>query len=216
MKKTIWIILVILLVAVVAVSVLVSVDEPETQTESLLFLAVEDFDDDSFYGVDSEGKRWLIHGECDRFYAVTWVRFTGKPVELTDVQHNGQPVDYEVTASRVWYRMYHAKAGGQYEASDVCQFDIDGDGTVEECIISPEYDTIGSTNYQLAVWDGDNFEIATDIYTSGSADALAFAVIDGELKIIGVDWPYGSDTWQMRTYNITYQGGRLTVSQLND
>lgn len=175
-------------------------DVPE-EAESLIFLQVEEDTDGGFYGIDAEGNRWLVRGDFFNSYAYTWVRYSGAAEELTD-----GTARYAVTADSAWY--YNG------DAYDACVFDIDGDGVEEECILKSRPDTAGDMTgaVEMTVLDGSTQEYSATFTVNGALDALAFLEVDGDLQIIGVDYPYGAETWTMETYNITCQGGRLTVA----
>lgn len=182
-----------------------------SSTETLVFLTVEGTGDGCFYGSDFNGDLWCVHGGYDAQWSGTWVRFDGEPQAAEGLSYGGKTVRYEVSEAETWLYVSDSRYSTVY---DTASYDIDGDGVEEECVISLKgaQDTM---IFQLSVWENGECTVAADFYGYTSLDALAFCEEDGALKIRLVNWPYGADTWEMDTYNISCGEGRITVSSAN-
>lgn len=142
LKKLPMILPVLFLAAIVAVSLVAGIGSLPEEQDSLIFLMKTEATENEFYGQDGNGHIWLVHGEHDPNDDYAWVRFSGDAKEATD----GVAL-YEITAARTWYHMdsIHEEIGIVY---DTCMYDIDNDGTEEECILSAPYSpAMGATGY---------------------------------------------------------------------
>lgn len=176
--------------------------EPE---ERLVWLYKQTQGDDYFYGQDSEGKIWLVHGEHDADWVCSWVRYTGDPQSCADA-------DYEITAVSAWHKVACDKVFFG-EAFDTCWYDHDQDGTEELCVIS-RFENSEPGQFELTVWDGNTCEADTFFYGSGSMEALAFDWEGERMVIRSVHWLYGDESWTIETYNVRWQEGGPAVSKV--
>lgn len=192
---------VILICALLALTACTQEPAPE---EHLVFLYFDSQAEGSFTAHDNAGNRWVVHGDYDSFYACTWLRYSGEPA----VREDGS---YEVTADRAWMWVKSDKSFFG-EALDTCEFDYDGDGTAELCVIS-RIEGAEPGQFELTVWDGNTREHRTLFYSSGSLEAMAFQFEEDKLYIRSVDWPYGAENWEIVTYNVRWQANGPVVSK---
>ncbi len=175
-----------------------------SEEEHLVWLYKESQGDGYFYGQDSDGKLWLVHGEYDADWACSWVRYTGEPQQCEDA-------DYEITADSAWHNV-ECEQVFFGEAFDTCLYDHDNDGTQELCVLS-RFENSEPGQYELTVWDGNTCEADTFFYGSGSVEALAFDWEEDQMVIRSVNWPYGDESWTIETYNVRWQEGGPAVSK---
>lgn len=170
------------------------------------FLQVVGIRDDGFYGMDINGDRWRVVTDVTDLYVggAAWITFEGEP-QLSDEVASFGPVLCEVSADRCWSMLPDGRVRGRY-AYDICEFDYDRDGTVEQCILSPG-PTSGLLTYELSFWDGDTCERST-VLQSG-CPYTAFFTDGGNLKILGIYY-YGNKGWEF-VCDIAYEDGTLIV-----
>ena len=121
-------------------------------------------------------------------------------------------MDYEVTPAKCW-RLLRSNKTKFGEAADICEFDIDRDGTVEQCILAMDY-SLSFVTYTLYVWDG--YICEKEVTFNPTCEYLAFYSEGKNLKLVGIDHIYapgGSSKYVEVDYAIVYKGGKLSLTE---
>lgn len=173
----------VLAAAVLAVSLL---HEPDPyvhrEVKKPVFLQFQSRQADSFYGVSLDGLIWRVSYDMsivDDPMKCCWIRFEGEPT----MESGDQPA-FAVTADSCWIILLDERARYGY-CYDICEFDIDRDGVVEQCVLGSGT-TSGVSSFELSVWDGDVCEDAIVFVPEEHDYSLAFYTEGQELKVAGI------------------------------
>ncbi len=150
-----------------------------------VWLQIEHRRDNGFLGRDVNGKLWWVNcdlSRTDKNISRCWISVKE---EVSGASPIIEPqVDYAVVADNFWYELNDERMYVGY-GWDICEFDIDRDGVVEQCVLGGSV-TSGIASYELSVWNGDVCEkrifFSTDHYI-----ALAFYTEAEELKVACIE-----------------------------
>ena len=112
-----------------------------------------------------------------------------------------------VTADSCWSVLFDERARYGY-CYDICAFDIDRDGVVEQCILGSGT-TSGVSSFELSVWDGDVCESSVVFVPEEHDYCLAFYTDGQELKIAGIR--KGVLAYYEVSMDVVYSDGKLEV-----
>lgn len=214
-KPALWII--IAAVVVCAAAAVCFLTQPVSAVASpdasqILRLKVERIDTDCLYATDANGDLWRIMGEGEHAVAGygIWVCIDEEPTQINENTDNDGTVKYEVTPQRCW-AFTDSDLSTFIGVYDICSYDIDRDGTVEQLILSGG-PTSGILTYELSVWNGSTCE-SSMIFISPYQVGGAFCMNGDQLQILTPDQKYLEETWQIHTLDVTYFLGTITITE---
>ena len=199
----------ILTFSVLAVALLRTPDlyvHREVQKPMLLKIAGQN--ETSLTGMDIQGKSWLVHCDTTTLFGKTlwcWITFEGEPSVIKHM--GGSGITYEVTATRCWDKLFDDRMYVGY-GDDICEFDIDRDGVVEQCILGGGI-TSGIPSFELSVWNGATCEERIFLAPNEYYYLLAFYTDGQELKIAGLKKDDGA--LYEDSLDVVYMDGKLEV-----
>ena len=194
----------------------------------LIFVGITGVAEDGFYGEDAKGNIYHVEysGEIPEDMTQCWVTYYGE-AKLSEHGH------LDVTAQECWlYREYsQGGIGGVY---DRCNFDLDDDGVMDNCVLSANISTSGIFTCKLTVtladgvvfeaqfhekmvWDENSGVFIPSVdppVVNGMkayADVFAFAVQDGKLVILSPSGSKYLKTGGFTAYAVTLSNGKLTI-----
>lgn len=196
----------VLAVAVLAICLLHEQDPyVHREVRKPVFLQVQSRQEDSFYGVGLDGLLWLVNYDMrmvDDPLKCCWIRFEGEPT----MESGDQPA-FAVSADSCWTVLLDERARFGY-CYDICEFDIDRDGIVEQCVLGSG-GTTGVSSFELSVWDGDVCEDSVMLFPKEHDYCLAFYTDGQELRIAGIR--KGVLAYYEAYMDVAYSDGKLEV-----
>ena len=173
-----------------------------------VWLEIQWWDESGFRGIDTQERVWWVN--CDTgtlLTGTTWCRITfeGEPSVLRFM--GSTDAVYEVTADRCWTTLVDDRlyVGRGY---DICEFDIDRDGVVEQCILGFGTTSVNDS-FELSVWDGELCEERVFLAPDENYYFPAFYTDGQELKIAWI-WYYRFAFYE-ETMDVVYADGKLEV-----
>lgn len=195
--------------------------------QDLIWVTLEEETEHGFIGVDTQGDRWEIHCLTDTTVTIPagcWVRYYTAPMKL----HDG-PVQYRCAASQCWIvREDILKVSGP--VYDYCLYDMDGDGELEECILSAYFSASDLFSCKLSVWNGlvCEYEVQFhEITVSDNPSGINPSTPGLMTGVIGFAFDYDGDqlrivtngnaefftTGQLTTYELVFADGHITITE---
>lgn len=210
----------------------------EHQQQSLLWVNVVQRNQDAIIALDGDGNYWWFDlqyatvGDIEEGYC--WIRYYEPNTVATEHFPADYPVKYVANAARCWrYAGVLANVSGTIY--DCCQFDVDGDGKLEDCVLSADSSSSGYYHCKLTVWDGETCKygvsfrkmiiadedsfgylpsddaILTPAAPVGYMEAFAFVSNCTQLQIVTPYDAHYASTGKLKTYNVVFADGNLSV-----
>lgn len=180
----------------------------ESQTKHLMWVQIEQYHDDYMYIRDGNGNCWkvIVVGGVNRGDFVLdqcWFSYAGTPVEIRETLPDGSNVKYQTMGECWWFLecpsgVDETKLGKVY---DYTYYDVDEDGEVEICVLSPGH-TSGLSTFIFSVWVNGVCEYEKWIYEAVPSRSVAFLPTEHGLVAMNSSGKY---------YSIVHQNGGYSV-----